>query len=93
MLDYALGGVPLVSTTFGARGLGLEPGRDYVAAEPEELPTALAALRDEPFETVDARVRSARRHVETRFSWTEIAAAWHAHPALQRLLGAMEVAH
>jgi glycosyltransferase involved in cell wall biosynthesis len=92
MLDYALGGVPLVSTTFGARGLGLEPGRDYVAAEPEELPGVLAALREEPFASVDARVRSARRHVETRFSWTEIAAAWHARPALRDVLGHAEVA-
>jgi glycosyltransferase involved in cell wall biosynthesis len=93
MLDYALGGVPLVSTTFGARGLALEPGRHYLAAEPEELPAVLGALRDEPFAAVDARVRAAREHVETRFSWEGIAAGWYAHPALQSLLGSVEVPH
>jgi glycosyltransferase involved in cell wall biosynthesis len=93
MLDYALGGVPLVSTTFGTRGLALEPGRHYLAAEQEELPAVLGALRDEPFADVDARVRAAREHVESRFSWERIAAGWYAHPALQSLLGSVEVPH
>ena len=93
MLDYALGGVPLVSTTFGTRGLDLEPGRHFLAAEPDQLPVVLGALRDEPFASTDARVRAAREHVETNFSWEGIAARWYAHPALQSLLGSVEVPH
>lgn len=91
MLDYALGGVPLVSSTFGARGFDVEAGVHYLAAEPTELPDVLGALRTEAFETVDGRVRAAREHVETRFSWERIATDWHASPALQSLLGSVEV--
>ncbi|MDA0182391.1 glycosyltransferase family 4 protein [Solirubrobacter phytolaccae] len=91
MLDYALGGVPLVSSTFGARGFDVEPGTHYLPAEPEELPTVLAALHDEPFAITETRVATARDHVETRFSWERIAAGWHASPALQSLFGPVEV--
>lgn len=93
MLDYALGGVPLVSSAFGARGLDLEPGGHYLVAEPDELPGVLRGLRDEPFASVDVRVRAARAHVEDRFSWQRIAADWHASPPLQSLLGPVEVPH
>jgi glycosyltransferase involved in cell wall biosynthesis len=91
MLDYALAGVPLVSSAFGTRGLALEPGRHFVAAEPAELPAALSALREEPFAAVEARVLATRAHVESRFSWAGIASRWHAHPSLHSLLGPVEV--
>ena len=31
MLDYALAGTPILSTTFGARGVGFEAGPHYEA--------------------------------------------------------------
>jgi glycosyltransferase involved in cell wall biosynthesis len=91
MLDYALAGVPLVSSARGARGLEMEPGRHYLAAEPDELPAALAGVASEPFAATDGRVRAAREHVATRFSWSGIAAAWHADPHLRSLLDPVEV--
>jgi glycosyltransferase involved in cell wall biosynthesis len=85
MLEYALAGVPIVSTRFGARGLDLEPGRHYVETDVDALPATLAALRSEPDATTAARVRAIREHVDTKFSWRSIAAAWRAHPAFQDL--------
>jgi glycosyltransferase involved in cell wall biosynthesis len=86
MLDYALAGVPLVSSSCGARGLGFEPGGHYLAAEPEELARALAALRREDPATIAARVTAAHGRVRDHFAWPAIAAGWHAQPSLRDLL-------
>jgi glycosyltransferase involved in cell wall biosynthesis len=91
MFDYALAGVPLVCSAFGNRGVGFEPERQFLLAEPEELPTVLARLRAEDDAVIGARVRAARDHVEERFSWARIAGGWHAHPAFQSLLASSEV--
>lgn len=91
MLDYALAGIPLVSSQVGVRGLDLEPDRHFVPAEPAQIPEALRALREQPPETVQARAVNARGHVEERFSWARIAGAWNAHAALRTLLDAVEV--
>jgi glycosyltransferase involved in cell wall biosynthesis len=86
MLDYALAGIPVLSTPIGARGLGLEPGTHYAEFEPGGLAAAVAAARVEPAATVDARARAAHARVEEHFSWDAIAAGWFAHPALRELL-------
>jgi glycosyltransferase involved in cell wall biosynthesis len=91
MLDYALAGVPVVSSRVGARGFGLEPGRHYVEAEPDALPDALDALRREPAEETETRVRAARAHAEERFSWDGIARDWRAHSSWDQLADLAEV--
>ena len=93
MLDYALAGVPLVSSRFGARGLDLEPGRHYLETDRRRAARgAGGAARVEPPRTTDARVRAAREHVDDAASrWRPIAAAWRAHPALRDLLEPSEV--
>jgi glycosyltransferase involved in cell wall biosynthesis len=92
MLEYALAGVPIVSTAFGARGFGLEPGRHYVETEVETLPATLAALRADAPEITQERIRAVRDHVITRLSWRAIADAWRAHPAFGALLAGAVVA-
>ena len=82
MLDYALAGVPVLSTEFGARGLGLEPGTHYGEIG-EDLAAALRAFEAE---SAAARVRAAHDRVAERFAWDAIAARWHAHTALRGLL-------
>jgi glycosyltransferase involved in cell wall biosynthesis len=42
MLDYFGAGIPVISTSFGARGIDAEPGTHFIAAEIEELPLALS---------------------------------------------------
>jgi len=86
MLDYALAGVPILSTTFGARGLGLEPGRHYEAVDADALAEGLEALAALPADALETRTQAAAEHVREHFAWDAIAARWHAHPALRELL-------
>lgn len=71
MLDYLAAGLPIVTTPFGARGLGLEHLRHSVLANELQFLRAIedvlgdGSLRD--------RLRDeGRRHVEERFSWRRI---------------------
>jgi glycosyltransferase involved in cell wall biosynthesis len=91
MLDYALAGIPVLSTAFGARGLGLEPERDYAAFDPDGLAPALAALLAEDPAAVAARADRAHAAIRDRFTWDAIAAGWRADTALGGLLERVEV--
>jgi glycosyltransferase involved in cell wall biosynthesis len=73
MLDYFAAGVPVISTAFGARGLGIRAGAHYLAAEPDEFPSALSQFRAGARAELDAMVRAARSHVEQTLSWSAIA--------------------
>ena len=67
-------GSPVVSTSIGAEGLGLEPGRDLLIADtPAELAAAaVRLLRDPPFGS--ALAEHARQTVVQRFSWNAVVA-------------------
>jgi glycosyltransferase involved in cell wall biosynthesis len=83
MLDYALAGVPVISSPVGARGLGMSAGEHYVAAETSELGEAIADLLAEDPRVVDARCRAAEAVVHASFTWDAIAERYAA--ALDRL--------
>ena len=72
MLEYFAAGIPVISTAFGARGLGVSAGEHYLSAEPAELPAALAALRDTDPAQVARLVDGARAFVEARLAWNII---------------------
>ena len=44
ILDYIEHRIPLVSTAFGTRGFGLEPGQDYQEADPDQFVEAISRL-------------------------------------------------
>ncbi len=49
ILEAMAAGVPVVSTTLGAEGLEVDPGRDILTADtPAEMAEAIASLRDRP---------------------------------------------
>ena len=73
MLDYFAAGVPVISTAFGARGLGIRPREHFLAAEPDGFESSLRELRSAPNAELDAMVSAARGHVERHLSWTAIA--------------------
>lgn len=85
MLDYLGSGVPVISTTFGARGLGVSPGVHYLAAEPQDFPAALDGLRALGLSELDALASSARRQIEETLSWSAIAAELRSQ--IQELVG------
>jgi glycosyltransferase involved in cell wall biosynthesis len=75
MLDYFASGIPVIATSFGARGLGVQPGEHYLHAEPGELGEALRALRELSSDQREALARQARTFVETEGSWDVISGA------------------
>ncbi len=86
MLEYAGAGLPLVSSVFGARGLGFEAGEHYARGEPGELAGALARVRAEPDEETHRRVRLAYDRVCKSFDWPVIAHRWLAERAVRELI-------
>lgn len=73
MLEYAGAGLPLVSSTFGARGLGFVAGEHYLHGEPEALAGALDTLRGEEPAATRGRVALAYDRVASHFDWPVIA--------------------
>jgi glycosyltransferase involved in cell wall biosynthesis len=74
MLDYFAAGTPVISTGFGARGLGVRGGEHFLLAEPDEFKGALDRLSEMSCEQLEAGVAAARMFVETRLSWATIVA-------------------
>jgi polysaccharide biosynthesis protein PslH len=66
-------GLPLVSTTLGVEGLGLNPGEHFLAADTdaEFADAILALLSDTPRRT--AMAQAGRALLEARYSWAVIA--------------------
>ncbi len=62
-------GIPVISTEFGVRGLGLMPDRHYIRAEsPEEFARAWSDLLSDYPTRADAMASAGRLHYELHFS-------------------------
>lgn len=72
MLDYFAAGIPVISTPFGARGLGVRDGEHYLELGPAGFPAAFDRWRGLAPSSAEAMVHSARRHVEQTLSWSGI---------------------
>ena len=81
MLEYFAAGIPVISTLFGARGLGVRAGVHYLPAEASAFAEGLATFSRSDVAELDGLVTAARTHVETRMSWTVIAEALLVHLA------------
>jgi glycosyltransferase involved in cell wall biosynthesis len=70
---------PVVSTTVGAEGLALLPGREYIAADDPHVfaREVVALLRDSGRRR--ALGRAGRRLVEDKYSWGQVAREFEAH--------------
>lgn len=86
MLEYAAAGVPLVSSSFGARGLGFTPGEHYAVGEPDALAPALRAVRAEPEAETARRVRLAYDRVVATLDWPVVGRRWLEHAAMERIV-------
>lgn len=74
MVEYLASGMPVISTAFGARGLGITAGEHYLPATPGNFDTALRELAKLGPAGCEAMVGAARRHVEQHLSWPAITA-------------------
>jgi polysaccharide biosynthesis protein PslH len=70
---------PVVSTTLGAEGLALAPGREFVAADDPDVfvREVVSLLRDPSRRRVLAR--AGRRLVEEKYSWSHVAREFEGH--------------
>ena len=75
MLEYFAAGTPVVSTAFGARGLGVRAGEQYIEAEPWSFAAGIRELAAMAPEQIVQMTEAARRHVERHLSWPVIARA------------------
>jgi len=65
-------GLPVVSTTLGVEGLGLEPGHDYAAADTAgAFADAIVGLLNDPASR-QRLAESGRALLEARYSWKVI---------------------
>jgi glycosyltransferase involved in cell wall biosynthesis len=71
MLDYFGAGIPVVSTSFGARGLDAKGGTHFIVADDDQLIRTLCEFfsQNDPFEKM---VREANALVLNKYSWTVI---------------------
>lgn len=76
MLDFMAYGLPVISTPFGARGLGLVPGTHYISTEIDSFSLELCR-----FFALQGRYRTAaltnREFVSENFAWSTIAEKFH----------------
>lgn len=71
MLHYFSYGLPVVTTPFGARGLGIRDGVDALIVPPHEFLATVNELMRNP--SLRARIsENARRLVETAYSWNVV---------------------
>lgn len=86
MLRYAGAGVPIVSTAFGARGLGLEAIEHYAPTGATDLVPALDGVAAEDPQEVARRCARAHDHVRRTCSWRAIAERWLARDDVRETL-------
>lgn len=78
MFEYAAAGLPALSNEFGARGIPLVPGTDFLLSEIEAMPEVLEKLtsQDRPF--LEAIGLSGRRRVTAVADWSVIGERYRA---------------
>jgi glycosyltransferase involved in cell wall biosynthesis len=73
LIEYAAAGLPVVSTDFGARGMGFSAGREYVSATAEAFAEGIETLLGQAHGEREGMARHARRQIEANSDWSSIA--------------------
>ncbi len=73
MLDYLMAGIPVISTQFGVRGLGIENDIHCIVKELDGFSDAIVNIRHENAKTKYIRIDNANQYVQEKFDWRVIA--------------------
>lgn len=73
MLEYFAAGIPVISTPFGIRGLGVEHETHCIVATIENFADAIAQIQSEDVALQSNRVQTAREYVQRHLDWKIIA--------------------
>ncbi len=74
LLEFLAMGLPTITTTVGARGMNVVPGRDLIVRELDGFAEAIAACLNDETVAVDVG-RAGRRLVESQYAWSAIGRA------------------
>ncbi len=73
MLEYAAGGVPILTTEMGLRGLDFCPEKEVAVAPLEDFAAGIARLRAMSQADLEQLTGAARKRAESSFDWRQIA--------------------
>jgi glycosyltransferase involved in cell wall biosynthesis len=77
MLEYFAAGVPVISTPFGMRGLGCDPGKTLLVSDIASFPDTINHFFTCPAEKVQQLIDSAHTLAANKFDWPVIARTMH----------------
>jgi glycosyltransferase involved in cell wall biosynthesis len=80
IFDYMAAGIPVLTTSFGARGLLIKDGIHARIARLSDFPSVIQEMRNQDDKVTAMMVEAARSYVAEHFSWSSIA-----HPLLAAL--------
>lgn len=85
MFEYAAHGLTIVTSDFGARGIELEPGRDFVLTKSDELGATLREITSTPNLMKMHKIsKSAQKIIEMKYDWEIIGKRYR--DEIQRIL-------
>jgi glycosyltransferase involved in cell wall biosynthesis len=73
MLDYLMAGIPVISTQFGVRGIGIENNIHCIVRELDSFPDAITNIRYENVKSKHIRSDAAKQYIKEKFDWQVIA--------------------
>jgi len=73
MLDYLMAGIPVISTQFGVRGIGIENNIHCIVRELDSFPDAITNIRHENVKSKHIRSDAAKQYIQEKFDWQVIA--------------------
>jgi glycosyltransferase involved in cell wall biosynthesis len=73
MLEYFCQGIPVISTRFGVKGLGVEHEKHCLIGDVWRFPELLVTCKKENIVNKKNRLKNVKKYVTNSFEWSEIA--------------------
>lgn len=73
MLEYFCQGIPVISTRFGVKGLGVEHEKHCFIGDVWRFPELLVSCKQEDIVNKKERLKNVKKYVTNSFEWSEIA--------------------